>query len=258
MRGERGVEDRLQALVTATPTRLVAGRVLFLRLAEIKAALGTRWERHGEIILDLIERTIQKRLTSTDVYQCEVDANFVISFAELSESEAAFKARAIAEELRLKILGRDWDAAPAPLTSEATTFLDEIAGSASQQESLEVHGEAHEAELGVEEVAQSDDLLGLLTSRLEAAAERSRKAERRTIVAIANQSALEFHPVEMYRDEVAPFIFSTYDRATREKIEALRSSRPSSAALVRDLDVLLLSKVAEVVLGRSIINGTHE
>lgn len=247
---ERGLEQRLQALVTATPTKLIAGRVQLLGLAEIKAALGARWDRHGGVVFDLIERSIRKRLAPTDVYQRDLDGNFAICFAELSESEAAFKARAIAEEIRAKILGRDWDAGTAPLTSEVTAFLDEVAGGAGQQQSLMVHGEAHEIELGVEEVAQSDDLLGLLTSRLEAAADRSRQAERGIVMEIANQSALELHPVETYRGEIAPFRFATFDKTTLEKVAALRSRRPSSADLVRDLDVLLLSKVAEEILGQ--------
>jgi len=247
---ERGVEQRLQALVTATPTKLVAGRVQLLGLAEIKAALGARWDRHGEIIFDLIERSIQKRLAPTDVYQRDLDGNFTICFAELSESEAAFKARAIADEIRAKILGRDWHSGTVPLTTEVTAFLDEVAGGAGQQQSLVVHGDAHEIELGVEEVAQSDDLLGLLTSRLEAAADRSRQAEQGTVMEIANHSGLELHPVETYRGEIAPFRFATFDKATREKVAALRSRRPSSEVLVRDLDVLLLSKVAEEILAQ--------
>jgi len=250
------VEQRLQTLVTATPTKVVAGRVQLLGLAEVRAALGERWDRHGSIISDMIEGTIQRRLAPTDVYQRDRQGDFTICFSELSESDAAFKARAIAEEIRAKILGRDWDHGSTPLTAEANAFLDEVAVDAAQRQTLVVHGEAHEVELGVDEVEESDDLLGLLTLRLEAAAERSKRTERGALIEIAENSALELHPVETIRGEVAPFQFATFDTATRDKVDALRRGRPFSPDLIRDLDVLLISKAAEEVLGRPPGKGT--
>src|SRR3546814_7728901 len=53
---DHSVEARLQGLVTGTPTKVVAGRMHLLGLEEIKASLGDRWIRHGEMLFDLIDR----------------------------------------------------------------------------------------------------------------------------------------------------------------------------------------------------------
>ncbi|MGD1875898.1 MAG: response regulator [Kiloniellaceae bacterium] len=244
------IAQSLRDRVTATPTKVVAGRIQLVGLEEIKAALGDRWARRSEVIYDLIERTIKSRLGATDVYQQSSDGNFTICFAELSESEAAFKARAISQEIRAKILGKDLGQGAAALSAEDSAFLDEIAGRSGAGPALVVEGEAHEVEFAVEEVAQSDDLLGLLTARLEAAAKRSLKNERAVLMDIADNSLLRLYGFVEPSGEATPFQFAAFDADTQAKIGALRSHRPASEDLVRDLDVLLLTKVAEEIFER--------
>jgi len=230
--------------------RGVAGRVQILGLDEFKAAFGDRWDRHGEMVLDLIEQTLKKRLAPCDVYQRDGDGNFTICFAELGESEAAFKARAIADEVRAKILGKDVGQGAAPLTAEANAFLDEVAGKHGERSGLAFKGEAHEIEIGGDEIEGCDDLLGLLTSRLAAAAERATKAERAILMEIADHSTLRLHDIATHAGGSTPFRFAGFDQDTQAKIEALRSHRPASEDLLRDLDVLLVTKVGEEIFRR--------
>ena len=246
----RSIEQRLRDAVKDGPARLVAGRVQLLGLDDIKAGLGDRWHRHSSIVFDLIEQTIKKRLAPADVYQRDGNDNFTICFAQLSESEAAFKARAIADEVRTKILGKDLGAGAAPLTAEADAFMDEVSGKTSGRPSLDVRGEAHEVELSSDEVSDSDDLLGLLTSRLSAAAERASMKERATLIEVAQRARVRLQPVEKHDGGATPFQFAEFDQDTQAKIEALRSLRPASEDLVRDLDVLMVSKVAEEIFRR--------
>jgi CheY-like chemotaxis protein len=248
--GQHDVAKHLQDLVTGTPTTVVAGRVQILGLNEFKMAFGDRWDRHGEMVLELIEQTIRKRLAPADVFQRDRDSNFTICFAELSESEAAFKARAIADEVRAKILGKDMGQGTAPLTAEADAFLDEVAGKNRDRPALGIKGEAHEIELAVDEVEGCDDLLGLLTSRLVAAAEQAKKAERNILMEIADHSTVRLHGIENRDGDSTPFHIADFDQDTQAKIEALRSHRPASEDLLRDLDVLLVTKVAEEVFRR--------
>lgn len=245
-----GVEQRLQDAVQDGPAKLVAGRVQLLGLDDIKTALGDRWHRHSSMIFDLIEQTVKKRLAPADVYQRAGNDSFTICFAQLSESEAAFKARAIADEVRTKILGKDFGADAAPLSAEADAFMDEVSGKATGRPSLDVRGEAHEVELSPGEVGDSDDLLGLLTSRLAAAAERASMKERATLIDLAQRARLCFHPVEKHDGGLAPFLMAEFDQDTQAKIEALRGLRPASEDLLRDLDVLMVSKVAEEIFRR--------
>lgn len=245
------VEQHLQDLITETPTKVVAGRVQLVGLDDVKAALGDRWSRRSEVIYSLIERTIRARLAPTDVYQRSADGNFTICFASLSETEAAFKARAIAEEIRAKILGEGTGPEESALSHEDRDFLKEVATTShARGQALGVEGDAHEIELGVDEVTQSDDLLGLLAARLEAAATLSKKTEQMIIMEMVQHARLELQPFETQQGGITPFQFAAFDRASREKVEALRSSRPASPDLVRDIDMLLLSKVAEEILRR--------
>src|SRR3546814_19280291 len=120
-----------------------------------------------------------------------------------------------------------------PLTAEADAFLDEVGGKGGDRPALAVRGEAHEVELGVDEVAQSDDLLGLLTSRLEAAATRSKQSERRILLESADSSALWLQAIETRKGVPTPFQFATFDAATGSTVDGLRRHRPASEALLR-------------------------
>ncbi len=244
------VERQLQEVVTATPTKVIAGRVQLLGLEEIKASLGDRWERRSEVIYSLAERIIKKRLGQGDVCQRGNDGTFTICFAKLSESDAAFKARHIAEEIHATILGKEFGEDDADFAAEVSELLKDISGENGEAPALAVEGEAHAVELGVEEVSGSDDLIGLLTSRLEAAAKKSKNTERATMIAVAEDSTLVLHTFEDQKGEMTPFQLATFDKAAQDKIDALRSYRPASHDLVRDLDVLLLSKVAEEIFRR--------
>ncbi|MGF1630824.1 MAG: response regulator [Kiloniellaceae bacterium] len=241
---------RLQNLVTDTPTKLVAGRIQLVGLSEIKAVLGERWVHRSEVIYALIEKILENRLARADVYQRDGVGNFTICFATLNEAEAAFKARAIAEEIRTRILGRDFGPESAPLSTEDHAFLDALDGGRGSGHALAVKAEAHEIELHADEVEGSQDLIGLLTSRLEAAAAQAKKSEHAALIELVEFARLELHRFETQQGQLTPFQFATFDTDTKGRVEALRSIRPGAQDLLRDIDVLLLTKVAEEILRR--------
>ena len=245
-----GIADHLKNVVTATPTKLIAGRVQLLGLEEVKEALGDRWERRSEVIFSLAERIIKRRLGPKDVCQRGDGGHFTLCFAESGESAAAFKARAIAEEIRAVILGKEFGDEDAAFAAEVKQVQDDISSQNGGVSALSVDSEAHEVTLGVEEIEDSNDLLGLLTSRLEAAAAASKKSEREILMEVANNAELELKSFEDQKGEITPFQLAVFDAQAEGKIEALRSYRPASHQLVRDLDILLLSKVAEEILRR--------
>jgi CheY-like chemotaxis protein len=244
------IAQHLRDRVTATPTKIVAGRVQILGLTEFKQAFGDRWQRHGEMVIDLIEQTITKRLAAADVFQQDVNGDFTICFSELSASEAAFKVRAIADEVRAKILGKEFTQGEIELSADASAFLDEVAGTSGNQPFLSFKGDAHEIELAVQEVEEQEDLLALLRARLEAAAERAKTVESTILKEIANHSTLKLQRIGSHSGGDTPFHFADFDQDTQGKIEALRSHRPASEELLRDIDVLLVTKVAEEIFQR--------
>lgn len=247
------IGDRLQRIVTATPTTVVAGRIQMLGLDAIKAALGNNWKRRREVIFTIAERIIKKRLGPQDICQYDGDNSFTLYFDRGSESDAAFKAQEISEDIHSIILTKEFGEEDADLAAELGSLLKELGteeDADAPAQALEVQSEAHAVEIGVDEVNNNGNLLGLLASRMEAAANRSKQAETDMLIDIADNAELRVRPIENNKGEVTPFGFATLDDSAREKVDALCAYRPASPQLLRDLDVLLLTKVAEEILSQ--------
>ena len=89
---------------------LVAGKIQLVGMDEIRRALGSRWPAVEKRVRNVAEGIIKHRLTPADVF-CETDdGGYLICFANLKEEEAAFKARAIGQEIRSRLLGELPDA----------------------------------------------------------------------------------------------------------------------------------------------------
>ena len=84
---------------------LVAGRLQILGLDDISTAFGDRWGAMREQALSIAERTIRQELSPQDHLQRMPDDSFVIGFKDMSEADAAAKARRIADSIRDRLLG---------------------------------------------------------------------------------------------------------------------------------------------------------
>lgn len=132
-----------------------AGKFQVVRLDRISDAFGERWPVIQDRVLQLAERVLQKRLTRVDCYSRGDDKSFLVLFVELTEEQARFKAKSIADEIQGLILG-EVDNGPdigvrtgvaaverlalsEPVTSEALSLAldDEIAAEATDSEITE-------------------------------------------------------------------------------------------------------------------------
>jgi EAL domain-containing protein (putative c-di-GMP-specific phosphodiesterase class I)/GGDEF domain-containing protein len=97
-------QERLNK-VLAGDAPVIAGRMQFLQLDDIKAHFGDKWAEMAKKAYTIAEQVINNRLSPTDVCAPYDDENYIILFAELTEEQARLKAGAIAREVREKLLG---------------------------------------------------------------------------------------------------------------------------------------------------------
>jgi hypothetical protein len=98
-------EARLKQMLGRSGGQSRPGRVNVVSLAKIHARLGPAWERVAERA-DLIARgAIERRLAPEDVYAAWKEVNYIIAFADLSETQSHLKCRLIQEEITKALLG---------------------------------------------------------------------------------------------------------------------------------------------------------
>lgn len=83
----------------------VAGKIRLIGLEEVKEALGSRWAAVAARAMASAEHVIRNRCGTRDTWSRTPDGGFLICFAEASEDEAAFRAAALAREIRTRLIG---------------------------------------------------------------------------------------------------------------------------------------------------------
>ncbi len=226
--GLEASKARIGELVGKSGGTVVAGRVQVIGLEEVKAELGEQWTASAARVTEVAESTIRRRLSSSDVLERTESGEFLICFASLSESEAAFKARSIAREVREKILG----------TKDIDIKIKDV---------CEVASEAREIEVAPEEVAGSDDVLDLVMGRLNQAVAAARETERKTMAQIVTNCEVLQVDVSMAKGKEAPIALADFDKVTRTGVQAMERARPASDDLAAEIDILRLGRCAELL-----------
>jgi PAS domain S-box-containing protein len=83
----------------------VAGKIRLIGLDEVKEALGSRWEAVAARAMASAEYVIRRGCGPKDTWSRTPDGGFLICFADANEDEAAFRAAALAREIRTKLIG---------------------------------------------------------------------------------------------------------------------------------------------------------
>ncbi len=218
----------LEAMAKRSGGRVLAGQIQILGLDEIKAALGDRWSRCYEQVRALAESAIRKRLSNEDVFEYLPDQRFLICFGSLDQAEAAAKAQTIAREIRSLILGRD-DIDPDMRTH------------------CEIAAEVHEVGASPAEIESVDDVVNMVATRVEQAAQQSRQREGTTIARMVRTGVLQQIAIVTASGAPTPLAIAGFDAKSRVDIRALRNARPSSDELEAELDILRLGKASEAI-----------
>lgn len=155
-------------LNTADPVS--AGKLHFINLEAVKAHFGDQWPRLSERAETLVRRTIERRLSPTDVYRKTSDLNFIVVFGNLAQHEAEIKCAIIAEEITRLLVGDEMGGGK--LTPKALTIqIDDkskLQASGSPEDiihtiesKMEVERIRRDAPQREEHTASSDPLAGI-------------------------------------------------------------------------------------------------
>jgi len=98
------VEEARPAPAEAAQT-LHAGKLQLIGLGEIRAHFGDQWDQVREKAMSIGAKVIRRRLTNVDVFSPVGDDAFVILFVGLDDTNAAFKARVLADEIKAVLCG---------------------------------------------------------------------------------------------------------------------------------------------------------
>jgi len=209
----------LADLVGGDPTRLNAGKIQIVCLAEIREAFGERWERWAERVYDLADQTIRKRLSPQDVIVRDKDGAFIVCFAHLDAQSAWLKAKALQQEIARQLFGE-----------------------ARDQDMGEIVVETHEVDISPEEAA-TDDIAGLISMKLTREAARLRLEQTRILAETFHQARLEMRAI-LTETGRSPVLVATLDDGSRMTLDRLRLAVGNEPRLIAEIDLTLLGRVA--------------
>ena len=103
-----GFAERIKILLAQSgQTNLLSGRVNLIGLYKIKERFGASWERVADRADHIARNTIERHLTSGDIYTALHRIAYVVVFARLSPDQAQIKCAIIADEITKALLGED-------------------------------------------------------------------------------------------------------------------------------------------------------
>lgn len=202
---------------------VVAGKVQLVGLAEVRAALGDRWPAVAERSFQAAENILRKHLGATDVFSRTADDGFLVCFTELGESEAQFKARTIATEIREKLVGEFPEMAETDVTGFAATI-----------------------EIDVDDTMPENAIVNALEARLTRERKRLEDAAIKAMRAKLTTAEVLFQTVRTDTNQAAPLVLCRLPTD-------LESAQSTLLALGRgeylpQTELLLLTGAAERVL----------
>jgi diguanylate cyclase (GGDEF)-like protein/PAS domain S-box-containing protein len=203
---------------------VIAGKIQLVGLEEVKAALGDRWQSHAERILSIAARIIKNRLNPKDICSPTADCGFVICFAEGTEEEAAFKAAAIAREVRDRLIGESDDPSRAAVTAITRAL-----------------------ECGESDSLDPSQLQRELERRLNALRGESEARAREDLATAFREAALDQEPLFNRSGNVVPLVHAKFPMALRNRIDLALGVLPPAKVPEYDFDILLLTLAGEAV-----------
>ncbi len=205
----------------ATTWTATSGRIKLVGLEEVRAKLGPRWNAVAARAMATAEAILKRRCGPNDLYERIDDCSFLVSFGEISEREASFRAAVIGREIRQRLIGEGRDAAAARVQALAA----EVKMPASFSRNPETRRTALLAGLG-----------GALA--------RVERQARQTLQSVFEAPTAMTEPIRGRNpEEVVASLVRLPDAVEREVTCAL-SALPASDAEWFDLDGLLLGMAA--------------
>lgn len=203
---------------------LVAGKLQLVGLEDVRKSLGDKWPAIAERAFAIAEKTIQRHLRPGDIFRKSTEDGFLVLFSQLSETEAQFKARAIADEIRERLTGEVPDLADARIASFASTV------------------DVEEEEAGSEEeiIASIERRLKEQRERVEAESKETMRTGLRTLKILTASATAE-------SGKIAPITFVRLPQKLKTASDALLALGLGAYEL--ETETFLLAGAGERVLG---------
>jgi PAS domain S-box-containing protein len=209
----------------AASTVHVAGKIRLIGLEEVKQALGPRWTDVAARATATAEHVVKRRCGSRDTYSRTSDGGLLICFAEGTEEEAAFRAAAMAREIRNRLIGEG--ATEASANVSAVTAAVEVP---------HVPG-------------QSPDMLAtVIAERLNSRLAQIEAKARETLRQAVNTATCQLEAVRSRRSRDIIAYVARLPRQQEESILAAYSSLPMQDRQEFDFDRLVLGVAADAIV----------
>ncbi|MFZ0018968.1 MAG: PAS domain S-box protein, partial [Acetobacteraceae bacterium] len=199
----------------------VAGKIRLIGLDEVKEALGPRWAAVAARAMSSAEHVIRHRCGSHDTWSRTADGGFLICFATATEDEAAFRASAMAREIRNRLIGEG--------ETEATATVSAMAAAVDVPQDPGRSGDMLATVIGER-----------LNSRLAEIEARARDTLRRTV----HSTSCRLEPVRDRRTRSITAHFARLPLEQEQQILAAYSTLPANERQNFDFDRLVLGVAA--------------
>ena len=203
---------------------VVAGKLQLVGLEAIRENLGDRWPEVAERSLALAERIIKKHCQAGDVCRRSGDDGFLVFFDRLTESEAQFKARAIGDEIREKLMGEVPEVMEVQVASYAASVVVDAADAAGDEEAI----------------------IDALEKRLETERRRVEVKARETAQSGLRSGKAIFQHIQTEQHQPAPILAVRMPKAIRIAVDTLLSFGKNPYGL--EAEIFLLTGASERIL----------
>jgi PAS domain S-box-containing protein len=200
----------------------IAGKIRLVGLDEVKAALGSRWAAVAERAMASAEHVVRRRCGPHDTWLRSSDEDFLICFADATEEEAAFRAAAMAREIRTRLIGDG--------ETEATATVSAITAA------VDVPHEPGRA---------ADKLAAAISERLNSRLAEVEARARETLREALGTTACRLEPVRSRRTREVVAHFARLPQRLEQRLLAAYATLPIGERQGFDFDRLVLGVAAE-------------
>jgi PAS domain S-box-containing protein len=212
-----------QQSAPCTPTTVrVAGKIRLIGIDDVKEALGSRWAAVAARAMASAEHVVRRRCGTLDTYSRTADGGFLICFADATEEEAAFRAAAMAREIRTRLVGEgETDATATVSAIAAAVHLPDVPG------------------------RPADMLAAIIGERLNSRLAQIEARARETLRQAVQTTSCRLEPVRSRRTREIVAHFARLPQEIEQRILAAYSTLPMNERQDFDFDRLVLGVAAE-------------
>ena len=220
---------------SAEPASLSAGRIQTIGLQSVKTALGNRWDSVAERVYEIGIATIAKHLSPHDAYMRNDAGDFVICFAQLSETEAWHKARLLAAEIHKRVMSQEG----------GNTLAECGLAPELRSQIADLEADATTIQVAPDEMADGTDFASLVTDKIKASAGRTKASTDAMLADLHRSGKARLREVQKRDRKAATLMVHELDPDDRARAERLICGSGDCPSVVAEIDYLVLGSAVQ-------------